>query len=80
MTGVRQKLKAAPPEVRSLVLALLDEISQPMARREIEEALRPSGMTRGDRRRAAQALKDLPIIAISPQVGGWRPLETDARL
>lgn len=78
MTGVRKKLKAAPPDVRSLVLALLDEISQPMARSEIEEALRPSGMTRSERRRAAQALKNLPIIAISPQVAGLRPLETDA--
>lgn len=64
MSGVRQRLKAAPPEVRELVLALLDEISRPMDRRQIEEALRATDMTRSERRRTAQVLKALPIIAM----------------
>lgn len=62
--SIGDKLMAEPFQVRRRVLELLDEMSRPMDRREIEEALRPSGMTRSQRRRAAQALKHLPIIAI----------------
>lgn len=62
--SVGDRLEAEPHKVRKRVLELLDELSRPMDRREIEEALRPSGMTRSERRRAAQALQLLPIIAI----------------
>lgn len=62
--SIGDRLTAEPYKVRKRVLEILDELSRPMDRREIEEALRPSGMTRSERRRAAQALKLLPIIAI----------------
>lgn len=62
--SVGDRLQAEPFKVRRRVLELLDEISQPMPRWQIEEALRATGMTRSERRRVAQALKILPIIAI----------------
>ena len=63
--SVDERLQAEPGSVRRRVLELMDELSRPMTRAEIEEALRPSGMTRSERRRAAQTLKLLPIILIS---------------
>ena len=62
--SIGDRLQAEPHKVRQRVLEIMDELSRPMTRAEIEEALRPSGMTRSERRRAAQALKLLPIIAI----------------
>lgn len=64
--SIGDRLQAEPHKVRQRVLEIMDELSRPMDRREIEEALRPSGMTRSERRRAAQALKLLPIILIGP--------------
>ena len=62
--SIGDRLQAEPHKVRQRVLEIMDELSRPMTRAEIEEALRPSGMTRSERRRAAQALKLLPIITI----------------
>ena len=62
--SVGDRLQAEPHKVRQRVLEIMDELSRPMTRAEIEEALRPSGMTRSERRRAAHALKLLPIISI----------------
>jgi hypothetical protein len=60
----QDKLNAAPPEVRDLALALMDELSAPMHPREIERALYPAGFTRSERRRIIKALKDFPSVAI----------------
>lgn len=62
--SIGDRLMAEPYKVRKRVLELLDEMSRPMSRREIEEALYPSGLSRSERRRLANALKVLPIIAI----------------
>ena len=63
-------LQSAPVAVRKLVAELLDDLSAPMLREEIEDALLfAGGFTRSERRRIAQALKRLPIIAI----GGGQP-------
>ena len=62
--SIGDRLQAEPYKVRKRVLEIMDELSQQMERREIEEALRPTGMTRSQRRKVAQALKHLPIIAI----------------
>lgn len=62
--SVGDRLQAEPFKVRRRVLELLDEISQPMPRWQIEDALLDSGLTRSQRRKVAQALKNLPIIAI----------------
>jgi hypothetical protein len=59
------KLQAAAPEVRRAVLELLDEMSAPMTARELELALCRNGFTRSKARPVANALKNLPIIAIS---------------
>lgn len=63
--SVGDRLQAEPHKVRQRVLELLDEMSAPMHRREIEDALLAAGgFTRSERRRLAQVLKRLPIIAI----------------
>ena len=62
---VSDRLQAEPPPVRQRVLEILDEMSAPMDRRDIEDALLAAGgFTRSERRRLAQALRHLPIIAI----------------
>lgn len=68
--SIGDRLKAEPFKVRRRVLEIMDQLSRPMTRAEIEEALRPTGMSRSERRRTAQVLKALPIIAI----GGGRAL------
>jgi hypothetical protein len=62
--SIGDRLQAEPHKVRQRVLEIMDELSRPMTRAEIEEALRPAGMTRSERRRMAQLLRHLPIIAI----------------
>ena len=58
-------LQSAPVAVRKLVAELLDDMSAPMLREEIEDALLfAGGFSRSERRRIAQALKRLPIIAV----------------
>lgn len=59
-----EKLRAASPEVRTAVLALLDELSRPMSPRELEKALCGSGMSRSKARPIVNVLKHLPIVAI----------------
>lgn len=58
------RLEGQPPEVRRLVLELLDEMTSPLHPSEIEAALFEAGFSRGERRRMVQVLKRLPIIAI----------------
>lgn len=65
--SVGDRLQAEPHKVRQRVLEILDELSQPMPRSQIEEALRPTGMTRSERRKVARALHLLPIIAIGAE-------------
>ena len=59
-----EKLDAASPEVREIVLALMDELSEPMHPREIERALCRAGMSRSKARPIVNVLKHLPIVAI----------------
>lgn len=59
-----EKLQAAPPPVRELALALLDEPSAPMHPRELERALCRAGFTRSKARPIVNVLKHLPVIAI----------------
>lgn len=62
---VGDRLAAEPHRVRQRVLEILDEMSAPMSRQEIEDALLVAGgFSRAERRKLAQALKALPIIAI----------------
>lgn len=63
MTGL-EKLRAASPEVRSVVLTLLDELSKPMSPRELEKALCRSGMSRSVARPVVNVLKHLPVVLI----------------
>lgn len=60
----RERLAAAPPEVRAHVLAMLDEISAPLHPRTIERVLCEAGFSRSKARPIVNALKVLPIIAI----------------
>lgn len=62
--SIRERLQAESHEVRQCVLEIMDELFQPMLRYEIEDALRPSGLSRSQRRKIAQVLKNIPIIAI----------------
>lgn len=82
--SIGDKLEAEPYNVRRRVLELMDELSRPMSRAEIEEALRPTGMTRSERRRVAQALKLIDIVAIAPstlkRAAHWPPLPDAKRL
>ena len=59
-----ERLRAASPEVREAVLALMDELTAPMHPRQIEKALVRSGMSRGKARPIVNVLKHLPIVAI----------------
>lgn len=59
-----ERLAAALPVVRELVLELLDELSAPMHPREIERALCSAGFTRSKARPVVNVLKHLPVIAI----------------
>lgn len=58
------RLRAAPPEVRDLALALMDELSAPMHPRDIERALCRSGFSRSKARPIVNALKRLPVVAM----------------
>ena len=58
------RLKGQPPEVRKLVLEILDNMTSPLHASEIEAALFEAGFSRGERRRMTQVLKRLPIIAM----------------
>jgi hypothetical protein len=67
---VGDRLQAEPHKVRQRVLEILDEMSVPMSRQQIEDALLTAGgFSRAERRKLAQALKCLPIIAIG--AGQW---------
>lgn len=57
-------LESQPPEVRNLVLELLDEMTSQLHPSEIEAALFEAGFSRAERRRMVQVLKRLPIIAM----------------
>lgn len=58
------RLEGQPPEVRKLVLEILDDMTSPLHPSEIEAALFDAGFSRGERRRMTQVLKRLPIIAM----------------
>lgn len=60
-------LIAAPADVRSAALALLDEMSAPLAPRELERALQTGGLTRTQARRAMHALRSVHVVALVPK-------------
>ena len=62
-----EQLKAAPPEVRAVALALLDQASRPMTVRELDHAFAREGFTRKERRPMIRALKHFAIIALGPR-------------
>lgn len=66
MSGLASLL-AAPPEVRAAALALLDEMSEPLAPRQLEKTLQAGGLTRKAARQAMHALRHVELIALVPR-------------
>lgn len=60
-------LIAAPADVRTAALALLDELSAPLEPRQLERALQNGGLTRTQARRAMHALRTVHVIALVPK-------------
>lgn len=60
----QDRLKATSPEVRILVLALLDEISTPMNPRELDRAFQDEGFSRAQARQITLTLKHLHVVAL----------------
>ncbi len=60
-------LIAAPADVRSAALALLDDLSAPLAPRDLERALQTGGLTRTQARRAMHALRSVHVVALVPK-------------
>ncbi len=61
-----EALNRADPAVRTAALELLDQISRPLAPREIERALRDAGHSKSWSCHIASCLRDLNLIAITP--------------
>lgn len=59
-----EKLRAAPPAVRTAALQLLDEVSAPLGPRELDRAFQDEGFTRSEARRFTRALKHLHVVAL----------------
>lgn len=66
MTGLAN-LIAAPADVRTAALALLDELSAPLEPRQLERALQAGGLTRTQARRAMHALRSVHVVALVPR-------------
>ncbi len=66
MSGLAS-LITAPAAVRAATLALLDELSAPLAPRALERALQDGGLTRTQARRAMHALRDVHVVALVPK-------------
>lgn len=60
----QDRLKAASPEVRNLVLELLDSISSPMAPRELDRAFQDEGFSRAQARKMTLTLKHFYVVAL----------------
>lgn len=60
-----EALRAAPANVRSAALALLDEVSAPLTERQLATAFRAQGYRRSEARKLARGLRNLDIIAIA---------------
>lgn len=60
-------LKAAPPEVRAAALAVLDQVSAPLTKRQLASAFRAQRIGLVDAKRMARALRKLDIIAVAPR-------------
>lgn len=58
-----RKLAALAPDARRATLAVLDELSRPLTKIEIEDALQPV-LSRSIRRPVARALAELDIIVL----------------
>lgn len=61
----QDRLKAASPEVRHLVLELLDELSAPMAPRALDRAFQDEGFSRSQARKMTLALKYFYVVALA---------------
>ncbi|RZL78128.1 MAG: hypothetical protein EOP66_08105 [Sphingomonas sp.] len=60
-------LKAAPTEVRAAALAVLDQVSAPLTKRQLASAFRAHGIGLLDAKRMARALRKLDIIVVAPR-------------
>ena len=60
-------LKASPPEVRAAALAVVDQVSAPLTKRQLAGAFRAHGIGLLDAKRKARALRKLDIIAVAPR-------------
>jgi hypothetical protein len=66
MTAIKA-LHAAPVDVRTAALALLDQVSAPLTDRQLVAAFRGHGIGWIEARKMARALRRLDIIAITPR-------------
>ena len=62
-----EALQAASPEVRSLALALLDQVSAPLTNRQLTSAFRAQGFGPLEARRLTRSLRRIDIIAVAPR-------------
>ena len=60
-----EALRAAPADVRTAALALLDEVSAPLTERQLAKALRRKGIGLLETRRIARSLRKLDVIAVT---------------
>jgi hypothetical protein len=60
----QDRLRAATPEVRNMVLTMLDELSSPMPPRELDRAFQDEGFTRAQARKMTLALKHFYVVAL----------------
>lgn len=67
MQNPSERLAALDEITRSIVLDLLDEMSRPLGRREIEKTLARQGYTRSERMAIVPAMLRFEIIALVPR-------------
>lgn len=71
MADITERFAALPSEARDIVLEMLDTVSRPLTRREVEDAmLARGGTTRSQRKIISKAIEHLHIIAlVGPERG-----------
>lgn len=68
MFAQTERLSALDPATRAIVIEVLDELSRPLGRREIEKTLARRGYTRRERMDLVPAMMHFDLIAIVPKV------------
>lgn len=64
MKSPSERLAELDEATRAIVLDLLDELSRPLGRREIEKALARQGYTRAERTELVPAMMRFDIVAL----------------